>query len=241
MGKATEKPRLALRAFVILVVVTASLALAGLASTDVLEQAGLLLLLIGLGAVAGSRPVILPGLRIQMTPTHPIILVGLGTLGPMAAVLIGLAGVFGAAVGRGHLPAPIRFAFNLGAVTLSTAVAAAAFVLAGGRPGQDLPSMILPLGAATAAFFVSNTGLLSAAIALETRQSLILTWRTSFSWSPVSYLCGFPFAVAVLAAVDNIVMWMLLFALPTCWLLTVFYRDHAANVLARTAGKPPQV
>jgi hypothetical protein len=99
--------------------------------------------------------------------------------------------------------------------------------------------MILPLGAATAAYFVANTGLLSVAIALEKRQTFICTWRTSFSWSPVSYLCGFAVAVAVLAAIDNIAVWTLVFALPMCWLLTVFHRSHAANVLARTAGKTP--
>jgi hypothetical protein len=230
------KPRIALRAFVLAVVVAASLALAALPGTNVLERAGLLSLLVGLGAAAGARPVRFPGLRIEMAPTHPVILVGLGALGPMAAALIGLAGVVGAAVGRGHLPVSIRFVFNLGAVTLSTAAAAGAFFLAGGRPEQDLASMILPLGAATAAYFVANTGLLSAAIALEKRQTLLFTWRTSFFWSAASYVCGLSLAVAVLAAIDNSAVWILVFGLPMCWMLKASYRSHAAN-LAPAAGK----
>jgi hypothetical protein len=231
------KPRTALRAFVLAVVVAAVLALAALPRTEVLERVGLLLLLVGLGAVAGARPVCFPGLRIQMTPIHAVILVGLGALGPMAAALTGLAGVVGATLGRGHPPVPIRFAFNLGAVTLSTAAAAGALFLAGGRPTQELASMILPLSAATAALFIANTGLLSAAIALEKREGFIRTWRTSFSWSPVSYVCGLTVAVAVLAAIDNIALWAVVFGLPMCWVLTAFYRYHAENILAGTPGR----
>ena len=230
------KPRVALRAFVIAVVVAAALALVSLPRTDLLERTGLLLLLVGLGAVAAVRPVNFPGLKIEMIPTLPVILVGLGALGPMAAVLISLAGVVGAAIGQGRPPVPIRFAFNLGAVTLSTAAAAGAFFLFGGGHGQGLAILILPLCAATAAYFVANTGLLSAAIALEKRQAFIFTWRTSFSWSPVSYLCGFALAIAVLAVIDSIAVWALVFGLPMCWLLTAFYRGHAATALARAAG-----
>ena len=83
-----------------------------------------LLFLVGLGAVASARPVRFPGLRIEMIPALPVILIALGALGPMAAALIGLAGVVASGGGRGRLPVPIRFVFNLGAVTLSTAAAA---------------------------------------------------------------------------------------------------------------------
>ena len=61
------------------------------------------------------------------------------------------------------------------------------------------------------------------------RQAFLLTWRTSFSWSPVPYLCGLPLAVALLAAVDNIAPWTVLLGLPMCWGLTVLYRYHAEN------------
>ena len=102
-----------------MVIICALLALAALPKMEVLEPSGLLLLLVGLGAVTSARPVRLPFVRIQMIPTHPVILVGLAALGPLAAALIGLGCVAGAALGRGRLPVPIRLAFNLGAVTLS--------------------------------------------------------------------------------------------------------------------------
>jgi hypothetical protein len=233
----TLNRRLALRAFVVAVVVAAALALVALPRSDILARPGLLWVLVGLGALAAVRPVRLPGLRIEMIPTLPVILVGLAALGPMAAVLIGLAGVAGAAVGRGRLPVPIHLVFNLAAVTLSAAAAAGAFLLTGGGLGQELTALIMPLFAATAAYFVANTGLPSAAIALDKRQAFMLTWRKSFSWSPISYLCGFALAVALLAAIDSIAVWALVFGIPMCWLLTASYLSHASTLLRGTARK----
>ena len=142
---------------------------------------GTLLILIGLAALAGAKPVRLPRLRHEITATHPFIFLALAALGTMAAVLVALAGVVGAALGRRpRLALTMRSVLNLGAVCLSTTAASGVFLAVGGRPGQDLLSVMAPLAAATAAYFVANTSLVAVAIALEKRQGFFSIWRRSF-------------------------------------------------------------
>ena len=129
----------------------------------------------------------------------------------------------------------MRFVFNLGAVCLSTTAASGVFLAVGGRPGQDLLSVMAPLAAAAAAYFVANTSLVAVAIALEKRQGFFSIWRRSFLWTTVSYFTGFTVAVAMLALFNDIGPWAYLLAVPPCWLMVMFYRAHAATLQARAS------
>jgi hypothetical protein len=213
--------------FVVAVSVTAMAALATMPVDDLRDRLGTLLPLVALSVTAGAFRVRLPSLRLEMAPIHPCILVGLAALGPTAAALIGLAGVVGGLFGRA--PAAIRFVFNLGNVALSTAAASWVFLALGGRPTHSLEALMLPLSAATAAYFVVNTGLVAGAVALEKRQALFSTWKRSFLWSAWTYPAGLSLAVAVVALLDVSVPWALALAVPPGWLLVLFYRAHGAK------------
>ena len=216
-------------AFVLAVDIAALVVLAMLPTAGLRDRPGMLVVLIALTAVAGARPVRIPASKIEMTPTHPFIFVALAALGPMPAVLAGLAGVAGAAVGGGRRPAAIRAAFNLGAVALSSAAASGAFLALRGDAVGDLGALMLPLAAAAVAFFIANTGLVTAAIAIEKRQGYFMTWKNTFSWTPWSYVTGLTLAVAMLAVLDASIAWGFLLVILPCWMLVLFYRSHAAK------------
>jgi hypothetical protein len=223
--------RRTLISFVLAVDACALAVLAALLKDGIAGSYWILLLLAVLAALAGARPVHIRSLRYEITATHPFIFLALAMIGPLGASLVAMAGILGAAVGRGRRwPRPIRFVFNLGAAVLSTSVAFVAFSFAGGSPGQNLHSLIFPLVAATIAYFVANTGLVAAAIALERRGPFFSTWRASFPWTIASYATGLTLAIAMLAVGDDIVTWGIVLAAPTCWFMTLSYREQAVRL-----------
>ena len=223
-----------LAAYVLAVDVLALMALILLPARAIQGQWGTLLLLVVLAVVAGIRPVRIPGLRHEVTASHPFIFLALATVGPLAACLVALASVVGAAVGRGRkLPLTLHFVFNLGAVVLSTTAGVGALHVAGGRPGQAVTAMILPLAAATAAYFTVNSGLVASAIAIDKRKNAITVWRQSFLWMAAPFATGLSLAIAMLAAMEMGTLWILMLSLPPCWVLLLYYRAHANKSLAR--------
>jgi hypothetical protein len=220
---------------VLAVDVAAVAALITLPAAGMWDPPGTILLLLALAAASGFYPVRLPFLKLEMTATHPFILVALAALGPVAAALVGLAGIIGGAIGRGRSTAAFRLAFNLGAVTLCVAASSWAFLAAGGHPGQTLSALFFPLSVATVTYFFANTGLVAAAIALEKRQSYFATWAQTFLWTPLSYLMGLTLAILMLAVLKVSVMWAVVLVIPACLLLVLFYRARAARAPASSA------
>jgi hypothetical protein len=144
----------------------------------------------------------------------------------MTAAAAGVGGVIGAAFGRRQRPEPFRFAFNLGAVVLSVSAAYWLFLTLGGRPGGDVVSLLWPLAGATTVFFLTNTGLVSIAIALEKRQPLPRAYRDSLKWAAPSYFAGLTLAALLLLVIESLGPWGLALGIPPCWLLLAFYREH---------------
>lgn len=229
-----------LLSFVLAVDLSALIVLAVLPAGALGEQLTTLLLLVGLAALAGAHPVHIPTLRHEITASHPFIFLALATVGPLAAALVAMAGVVGAAVGRkGRLPLTIHLVFNLGTVVLSTVAASGAFLVAGGNPGQAVHTLIFPLVAATATYFIANSGLVAAVIALEKRQGLFSTWRTSFVWTATPFATGLTLAIAMLAVLETSMLWVLVLSLAPCWLMLMCYRAHANTLRLENTNRSP--
>jgi hypothetical protein len=222
--KETRSGRLLL--FVLGVGIAGIAALATLPTASLREELAAGFFLIALTFVAGIRPVHIPSLRLEMMPTHPLILIALALVGPIVAALAGVGGVFGAAWGRQSRPAAIRLAFNVGAALLSVSAASWAFLVAGGRPAADFVTLLWPLAGAMLTFFLVNSFLVSAAIALEKRQSLGRTWRRTFNWTAPAYFAGLTMAVLTLLAIRLFGPLGVILSLPPLWLLISFYREH---------------
>jgi hypothetical protein len=219
------RPR-ALSFYVGTVVVAGVLALALLRGTAVHEDPWTPLLLIVLAVVTGARPVRISSLKTSLTATDPLILCALAILGPVAAAAVGLAGAAAAQVGKSRRTRGVKIVFNLGAIALSTAAGAGAFLALGGTPGDAVLTLIWPLAGATAAYFVLNTVLVAGAIALEKRQPVFATWRPTFQWTAVSFFASLSLAVCLALIFERLGAWALALGLPLCWLVLAYFRSH---------------
>ena len=98
--------------------------------------------------------------------------------------------------------------------------------------GSDPTSMVNLLRAAAVAaplYFVINTGLVAAAVALSTHQNVARVWQRNFIWSAPSYFAGAILAAAAAAAWQRgLFGWLLVLAAP---LYLVFRSYH--SVVAR--------
>jgi signal transduction histidine kinase/CheY-like chemotaxis protein len=184
------------------------------------------LLVAALAALAGARPVRFPRFKTELTATHPFVILAVATLGPLEAIVVGLVGLTGVIFRPGRKLSPLRTAFNLGSVVLAAAAAAWSFVASGGVVGGSLWFSFAPLAAATAAYFLVNTGLVTLAISFQQRTPFLVVWRESFQWTAVSYFSGLTLAAAMLGALRAWGPWVLALAIPPCWLLLAFYRAH---------------
>jgi hypothetical protein len=176
----------------------AAVALAAAISVGHVGDAGAFSLIAALAALAGLRPVRFARFKTELTATHPFVLLAVAILGPLQAMLVALVGLSGVVVRPGRRPDPMRTAFNVGAVMLASAAASLAFLETGGKIGGSLWLSFGPLAAATAAYFLINTGLVTIAIAFQQRTAVIDVWRESFQWTAVSYMTGLTLAAAMI-------------------------------------------
>jgi signal transduction histidine kinase len=183
-------------------------------------------LVAALAALAGLRPVRFARFKTELSATHPFVLLAVAVLGPLDAMLVALFGLTGVLVRPGRRLNPMRTAFNLGAVTLASAAASWAFYATGGPVGGSLWVSFGPLAAATAAYFLVNTGLVTVAIAFQQRTPVMDVWRETFQWTTVSYFTGLTLAAVMIVALQAWGLWALALAIPPCWLLLAFYKAH---------------
>ena len=216
--------------FVVLTGIAAVAALYGMPRSGVDKSWPMLLALAGLAAVGSGQAVRIPALRTEVTAADAFIFAALAGLGPRDAALVGAAGVVGAALGGQRRPLGLHLAFNLADIVLSTTAGWTVFALVGGEPGAALADVMVPLAAATAAYFVTNTFLVAIAIVIDRREPLVSTWRKSGLWTAVASFTGLTLAVFLLLLMQTIGPVGLALGIPPCWLVTAFYRGHKARI-----------
>ncbi len=110
-------------------------------------------------------------------------------LGPGAAILVAMAGAWTQCTIKVKRPYPLyRTAFSVAAEAVAMAATGVAYRSLGGQLAPwDFAGLARPLVGTTATYFVVNTGLVAAAIALSTRQSFLKIWQEDFLWSAASF------------------------------------------------------
>ncbi len=214
-----------LRLYVAAVVAAAGVAVALLPRTGIPVDLVALGLLVLLSVVAGARPVRFVGQGNEITATHSTIICGLAVLGAGPALWIAVAGLVATMIIRRRRPKIIRSVFNVAGVLVSTATAAHVFFALGGVPGEMAPTLFWPLFAATAVYYVVNTGLVALAVALERSLSVHRAWD-GLRWTAPSYLTGGILALGLVAAYDYLGPLGLAFGLPPIWVLLNFYSTY---------------
>ncbi len=187
---------------------------------------GASLVIIALAGLVGTRPVRIPSLKTELVATHPFVLCALAHFGPWAAVLAAIAGLSGAPARSGRKPSAIRLFFNLSTVVLTAVTAYWTFHALGGKVGDSLLALFPALLGATTTYFVVNTGLVTAVIALEKQQSFAEVWRGNIQWTAISFFAGLTLVAGLLLIVDFVGVWGLALGIPPSLFFVSFYRTH---------------
>ena len=144
-------------------------------------------LLLGLAAAAQRNPVMLfRSSAISMSFAIKVaayVLFGLG-------VALWVNVVVAAVISFTPKPKPFRkAAFNFGQLSISTTLAATTYGLVGGRTAPtDLTATVIAVAISAAVYFLANSTLTAAVIALTSDARFLRVWRQNFSWMPVNYL-----------------------------------------------------
>ena len=101
-----------------------------------------------------------------------------------------------------------RTLFSMAALVLAVEGAGLAFRLLGGGPVSGYSMLADPLVGAATVYFVINTVLVAAAIALSTDDSIVSTWRQNFLWSAPSYFVGAGSAGLAVWVISRFGYWM---------------------------------
>ncbi len=133
----------------------------------------------------------------------------------------------------------IKIAFNAGSLTTSALAAGTVYTLIGGqiRP-TDIPFTLLAVALSSATYFLVNTGLTAAVIALSERQSIVAIWRTNYAWMPVNFLATAAQGAALaMASMSLGIFGVAVFTLPlaVAWYSFKLYMAKSTEVLQRNA------
>jgi len=117
-------------------------------------------------------------------------LMALLLLGPRHAILVAMAGVWTQCTYKVKHPYPLyRTIFSTAAEAITMAATGAVYQQLGGPilPVEAL-GLARPLVGAIATYFLANTTLVAAVIALTTERSVLRVWREDFLWSGASFM-----------------------------------------------------
>ena len=111
-------------------------------------------------------------------------------LGPRAAVLVAAAGVWTQCTVKIRRPYPwYRTIFSVAAEAVTMAVSGVVYASLGGPSAPvDVSLLARPLVGTIATYFVVNTGLVAAAIALTSKRTFAQVWFEDFLWSGASFM-----------------------------------------------------
>ena len=153
-------------------------------------------------------------------------------LGRSAATLTASLSAWTQCAFRRRQPGPMYQAL-FSAASLALTVQATGFtywVLGGSKDLAQLPFPIEASIAAAAVFFVVNSGLIAAAVALSTGQSVVSVWTRHYLWSWPGYLLGFVIATAAATGIGRSGLWLLPFGLVSLALTYENFRAYVARL-----------
>ena len=150
-------------------------------------------------------------------------------LGPQHAVIVSVAAALTQCTYRARQRYPLyRTVFSLTAEAITMGATGLVYGWLGGSTGPfDITALARPLVGAIATYFLVNTGLVAAAIALSTDRKFVEVWRTDFLWSGVTFMVAGSAGAMAAVVVDRGDHWIaVLFLAP----LYLTYRTYLVFV-----------
>jgi hypothetical protein len=137
-------------------------------------------------------------------------------------------------------PKPVRkAAFNFGQLSISTTLAATSYGLVGGKTSPtELTGTVIAVAISAAVYFLVNSTLTAAVIALTSDAKFLAVWRQNFSWMPVNYLATAVNGAALALAYQALgIFGAAVFVLPlgVAWYSFKLYVSRSNEVQAENA------
>ena len=166
----------------------------------------------------------------NLSLAHVVNFWSLLALGAMPTVWIAAVGAAAQSTLRTHAAnPPHRVIFSIATLTLTIWLVALPLQWTLGADPASMAGLLRTVAVIAPLYFVINTGLVAAAVALSTHQNIASVWQRNFLWSAPSYLVGAALAAVATAAWHRGWFgWVLFLALP---LYLVFRSYH--SVVAR--------
>jgi putative nucleotidyltransferase with HDIG domain len=152
--------------------------------------------LAALTLLTGSFTVRIPGIPARLSVSDTFVFASVLMFGPAAGTITALLDALIISLRLGHhTREPFRVVFNVSVAALSAWTAALVFFgLAGIAPYTEehtpLGQILLPLLLFTTTYFLTNSWLVTIALALEKRIAAFPAWRDNFLWLSVNYFGG---------------------------------------------------
>jgi diguanylate cyclase (GGDEF)-like protein len=222
------------RAYVMAVIAAGAVALAlGLPHAQV-ERPELFFALLALSSAAAALKVTLPlsASGSTMSVSYAVDFASLLLLGPHQTMLVAAASAFSQCqLNTRERNPPYRTLFSMASLIVTVQGAGAVLAWLRTLEAAD-PAMAIagPTLGAAAAYFVLNTALVAAAIALSTKQPILRTWHTNFFWSAPGYFAGAVAAALAAAFVERAGYWFAALTLVPLYLVYRTYKVYLGRV-----------
>ena len=208
-----------------------------------IARPGLFAALVVISSLASALKVNLPlaSSGSTMSVSYAVNFAALLLLGANETMLVAVASAWSQCTFRTQSrAAAYRTLFSMASLVLTVQAAGWVFARLGGGapssavPGENIVSEILrlakPLVGAATAYFVCNTALIAAAIALSTKQSLGRVWNENFLWSAPSYFVGAGAAELAATVVEHGGYWMAALAAAPLYLTYRTYKVYLGRI-----------
>jgi signal transduction histidine kinase/CheY-like chemotaxis protein len=181
------------------------------------------------GTIATSTlKVQLPGITGTISVSFVFVLTGIADLPLTEAWMVGWGGAIAQSLFRAKgKTSPIQVAFNLANITLSITTGYLTYRAAPGWFAGNLPLHLL---AATAAFYLVNTAMVSGIITLSEGRPFLWVWRSSFGWVMLHYLVGAGISALMIVSRHAYGWSAWLLILPTLYLIYRSYQIYLRNI-----------
>lgn len=216
-----------------IVAVGAGLLIAFFPSNEFQRPAVFLMLLV-LSSLTSMFKVQLPLTRSgsTMSVSYAVDFASLLLLGPYETMLVAAASAWSQCTFRIRERNPLyRTLFSMACLAITVQTAGHVYLWLGGVPGDiALSSLPKPLVGAATAYFVINTAMIAAAIALSTRQRLFRVWNENFLWSAPSYFVGAVAAGVAAWVVESSSLWFVPLATAPLYLTYRTYKVYLGRI-----------
>ncbi|HEX7941044.1 MAG TPA: HD-GYP domain-containing protein, partial [Gemmatimonadaceae bacterium] len=169
-----------------------------------------------------------------MSVSYAIDFASLLLLGWEETLLVAAASAFSQCMLNNKERPPVhRTLFSMATLVVTVAGAGLVFNALSG-PGPDpVTAVARPLVGAATVYFVLNSGLIAAAIALASRQPAWQIWQTNFLWSAPSYFVGAGAAALAAWTVTHVGFWLAPLTFAPIYLTYRTYRVYLGRLEAQ--------